>query len=166
MLVWGFPISFGGRFRLAKLIVFLEHYQGIFNDKRLPSIGAVATGSMYMLMPPLQMYLSSRPLLRPYTMWVGLLSTCAGLLGAAFASTVPSLILTQGCLCGIGGTMLYCPATAYMFEWWRLRRGLSSGIMFAGTGAGGLVMPIICAELLTRFGRRTTLISIVSAKTG
>jgi MFS family permease len=58
--------------------------------------------------------------------------------------------------------MLYSPATAYMFEWWRARRGLSSGIMFAGTGAGGLIMPILCAALLDRFGRRTTLVSIVS----
>ena len=57
--------------------------------------------------------------------------------------------------------MLYSPATAYMFEWWRKRRGLSTGIMFAGTGVGGLIMPILCAELLHRFGRRITLISIV-----
>ncbi|MGG6498132.1 UNVERIFIED_CONTAM: hypothetical protein NY603_34920, partial [Bacteroidetes bacterium 56_B9] len=67
---------------------FLEHYQGIFNDPRLPIVGSIATGSMYMLMPPLQMYLSRRPALRPYTMWTGLLLTLAGLLGAAFASNV------------------------------------------------------------------------------
>lgn len=61
--------------------------------------------------------------------------------------------------------MLYSPATAYMFEWWRARRGLSSGIMFAGTGAGGLIMPIISAQLLQQFGRRVTLIAIAVAYT-
>lgn len=39
---------------------------------------------------------------------------------------------------------------------------MASGILFAGTGAGGLIMPFIVAGLLERFGRRTTLLSLVS----
>ncbi|OCF41432.1 hypothetical protein I317_04733 [Kwoniella heveanensis CBS 569] len=84
----------------------------------------------------------------------------AGFIGAAFANSAAMLIFTQGVLYGLGGTMLYCPTTAYMFEWWFRRRGLATGIMFAGTGAGGLIMPLISSALLDKYGKRTTLLAI------
>lgn len=55
--------------------------------------------------------------------------------------------------------MLYGPTTAYLFEWWLSRRGFASGVLFSGTGVGGLIMPIVSSALL-QYGRRTALIGI------
>lgn len=52
--------------------------------------------------------------------------------------------------------------TSYRFEWFQARQGLSAGILFSGTGAGGLIMPFISSALLDQFGQRTALLSIVS----
>jgi len=49
------------------------------------------------------------------------------------------------------------PTLALMNQWFDKRRGLSLGIMSAGTGIGGLVMPIILEMLLHHFGFEKTL---------
>jgi hypothetical protein len=46
---------------------------------------------MYLLLPPLALWLASRPHLRPLSMWTGLAVMTAGLLGAAFANSVRCL---------------------------------------------------------------------------
>lgn len=45
-----------------------------------------------------------------------------------------------------------------MFEWFSARRGLASGIMYAGTGAGGTIFPFIMTGLLNRFGYKIAMI--------
>ncbi|WVQ98835.1 hypothetical protein IAU59_005966 [Kwoniella sp. CBS 9459] len=152
-LVWGFANSYG---------VFLKNYENLYpqSTSLLPVVGTIAVGSMYLLLSPLQLYLTPRPRQRTGVMWAGLINMFAGFVGAAFAKSAAVLILTQGVLYGLGGTMLYCPTTAYMFEWWSRRRGLASGIMFAGTGAGGLIMPLVSSALLDKYGKRTTLLAI------
>lgn len=57
-------------------------------------------------------------------------------------------------------TALYYPTSILIFEWFVERRGLATGIMFAGSGAGGVAFPIIVSALLNRFSYRTTMISI------
>ncbi|WWC89903.1 uncharacterized protein L201_004832 [Kwoniella dendrophila CBS 6074] len=108
-------------------------------------------GSMYLLLCPSTSWLTSHPGQRQPAMWVGLVFLGAGLIGAAFGETAGSLVITQGVLYGIGGTMLWCPPTNYMFEWFSRRRGLAAGIMLSGTGAGGLVMPLISIALLEKY---------------
>ena len=63
------------------------------------------------------------------------LLTCNG----SFRSLVQAwqLILLQGVLFGIGGGMLYVPVIKLLPEWFSERRGLASGIIFAGGGVGG-----------------------------
>ncbi|WWC89922.1 uncharacterized protein L201_004851 [Kwoniella dendrophila CBS 6074] len=152
-LVWGFASSYG---------VYLDHYSTLYphSTTLLPVVGTVAMGCMYLLMSPLSLYLTKYPTQRRITMWLGLIIMCSSFIGAAFAKSAAGLVVTQGILYGIGGTLLYCPTTNYMFEWWSNRRGLASGIMLSGTGAGGLVMPLISNALLQRYGKRTTLLSI------
>ncbi|WVR05138.1 hypothetical protein IAU60_002150 [Kwoniella sp. DSM 27419] len=152
-LVWGFASSYG---------VFLDKYDSLFprSTTLLPVIGTIAMGMMYLLLSPLTLWLTSRPHQRTPVMWAGLTIMTAGFLGAAFSKSAAGLVATQGVLYGLGGTMLYCPTTNYLFDWWSRKRGLATGIMFAGTGAGGLVMPLISAALLRKYGQRTTLLSI------
>lgn len=148
-LVWGLPLSYG---------VFLEYYETVFPKATsvLQQVGVISTGIMYLFNPPLALYLAKHPHHRPRSMWLGIVLVTAGLIGAAFASQAWILILCQGVLYAIGGICLYCPVTAYMFEWWQRRRGLASGILFSGTGLGGLVVPFIAKALLSTYGQKTT----------
>lgn len=43
-----------------------------------------------------------------------------------------------------------------MSEWFVARRGLANGIIFAGTATGGLILPLILPELISRYGTAKT----------
>lgn len=58
-------------------------------------------------------------------------------------------------------SVLYTPAAILLFEWFHQSRGMASGIMFAGTGAGGTVFPFIVQALLRAFGYKLAMISLV-----
>lgn len=89
--------------------------------------------------------------------WTGLPIMAAGLIGGSFASTVPQLIATQGAIYAIGGSIVYCPTLIWLDEWFIQRKGFAYGIMWAGTGAAGLVIPFVMNFLLSSYGFRTTL---------
>ncbi|KAJ9113108.1 hypothetical protein QFC20_001996 [Naganishia adeliensis] len=57
-------------------------------------------------------------------------------------------------------SVLYTPAAILLFEWFHQSRGMASGIMFAGTGAGGTVFPFIVQALLRAFGYKLAMISL------
>lgn len=54
----------------------------------------------------------------------------------------------------------YLPCATNIFEWFVAKRGLATGIMYGGTGAGGTVYPFVVTALLARFGYRATMLSI------
>ena len=54
----------------------------------------------------------------------------------------------------------YLPAATLLFEWFHAKRGLASGILFAGTGVGGAIIPIIVSSLLKGIGYKATMISL------
>jgi hypothetical protein len=72
------------------------------------------------------------------------------------------LILTLGVLYPLGAATYYMPAATLLFQWFAARRGLASGIMYAGTGIGGAAFPFAMQALLDRAGYRLALIGIVS----
>ncbi|KAH6681406.1 major facilitator superfamily domain-containing protein [Halenospora varia] len=151
-LVWGFPFSFG---------VFQEYYSTHepFSSKPsgIAAIGTTATGIMYMIAVPLAPAYNKWPWLANASKWAGLPIMAASLIAASFANEVKYLILTQGALYAIGGSIVYCPALIFVDEWFIRRKGLAYGIMWAGTGVAGLVVPFIMNTLLSQYGFRTTL---------
>lgn len=64
----------------------------------------------------------------------GLVIMTISLVSSSFATRVWHLILTQGILYAIGGSMLYTPAIIFLDEWFIARKGLAFGLMWAGTG--------------------------------
>jgi len=78
--------------------------------------------------------------IRPSDAIIGFMIVTIALVAASFASNVVHVILTQGVLYAIGGAMLYSPPIFYFDEWFIARKGLAFGIMWAGTGASGLVL--------------------------
>jgi MFS family permease len=89
--------------------------------------------------------------------WTGLPLMAASLIGASFSQTVNHLIITQGAIYGLGGCVVYYPTLLYLDEWFVQRKGLAYGIMWAGTGAAGLIIPFVMNFLLSEYGFRTTL---------
>lgn len=54
----------------------------------------------------------------------------------------------------------YLPCATNIFEWFVAKRGMATGIMYGGTGAGGTVYPFVVTALLHRFGYKVTMLSI------
>ncbi|KAI3604470.1 mfs monocarboxylate [Moniliophthora roreri] len=59
--------------------------------------------------------------------------------------------------------LLYFPMTTWMFEWFSAKKGLAAGIIFSGTGVGGVIMPFVVERLLNAYGHKTTLLAMAVA---
>ena len=68
---------------------------------------------------------------------IGLFIMCIALALSSFSQNTTHLILTQGVLYAIGGSISYCPCILYMDEWFAKRKGFAFGIMWSGTGLAG-----------------------------
>lgn len=53
--------------------------------------------------------------------------------------------------------LLYAPCISYLSEWFVERRGLASGVLFAGSASGGFILPLILPHLITTVGVAKTL---------
>ncbi|KAL9594616.1 MAG: hypothetical protein Q9179_005309 [Wetmoreana sp. 5 TL-2023] len=151
-LVWGFPFSFG---------VFQEYYTTHEPFASKPAgiavIGTSSTGIMYLGSPILFAAFKRWPHIRRICVLAGLAITVMSMIAASFATEVSHLILTQGVLYACGGLLLYSPTIIFLDEWFVQRKGLAFGIMWAGTGVSGVVLPFIMSGLLGRFDFRITL---------
>lgn len=87
----------------------------------------------------------------------GLLTMCLSLSLSSFSTTVPHLIMTQGVLYSIGGGICYFPCIIYTDQWFVRRKGFAYGVMWSGTGLGGVTIPLLLQWLLGQYGFRTTL---------
>jgi MFS family permease len=93
-----------------------------------------------------------------YSTILGLLLMCLALALSSLCTTVPQLILTQGVLYAVGGSVAYASCIIYLEEWFVTRRGLAYGIMWSATGMAGVVLPLLLEWLLAARGHRTTLL--------
>ncbi|KAH8823295.1 MFS general substrate transporter [Flagelloscypha sp. PMI_526] len=154
-IVWGYPMSFG---------IFLEAYlkDPKYNTqphaaKLLPLIGPLTTGLLCCAGIVVSPYCSRYPQHRRWILWTGLLLAVGSLLGASWCDSVPGLIFLQGVTYALGGAFLYLPGTVLLSEWFVEKRGMASGVIFAGTGVGGIFLPLIFSPLIARYGSRNTL---------
>ncbi|KAJ7680889.1 MFS general substrate transporter, partial [Mycena polygramma] len=158
LLVWSYPFSYG---------VFLEHYKAhVFPDASssiLALVGSTSTGIIYMASWMVLPLIARYPALKKSIMALGVVFCVTGLIGAAFATQPWQLVLTQGVIYALGGSFLYFPVMTYLFEWFHERKGLANGIIFSGTGVGGVVVPFIVEVLLRKYGHKVTLLSLAVA---
>lgn len=80
-----------------------------------------------------------------------------GLLAGSFASSLGTLIFTQGIMYGVGFLICYYPVLAFVNEYWIARRGMAYGFLCSASGASGAVMPFALGILLKKYGYSTTL---------
>lgn len=79
------------------------------------------------------------------------------LIAASFCNSVATLIATEGVLYALGGVVAYFPSMQYIDEWFVTKKGFAYGIMWAGTGSAGVVVPFLLQWLLDAYGFRTAL---------
>ncbi|KAJ7748002.1 major facilitator superfamily domain-containing protein [Mycena olivaceomarginata] len=156
-IVWGFPNAYG---------IFLDAYLQVpryASQKNaaslLPLIGRYHLESFIIFIPGI--YYSStglfiNPIATRYPQHRRNLS-CGALFGASYATKIFQLVLLQGVLYAVGGSLLYQPCISYMSEWFVARRGMANGILFAGTAAGGLLLPLSLPRLMSKYGPSKTL---------
>ncbi|KHO00412.1 MFS monocarboxylate transporter [Metarhizium album ARSEF 1941] len=150
-LTWGFPFSFG---------VFQDYYsthEPFAASSQIPIIGTCAMGIMYLDIPIVMGIQRMYPRFSRWSPIMGLLFMCASLTASSLSQNVGHLILTQGVLYAVGGSVAYCPCLLYMDEWFARRKGLAYGIMWSGTGLAGFSLPLVLEFLLHKYGFRTTL---------
>lgn len=112
---------------------------------------------MYFASPFVAITLQRWPQYRRPTSCCGLIIMVLSLVAASFCNSISGLIGTQGVMYAIGGLILYFPVMSLITEWFVQRRGLAFGIMWAGTGLAGTVLPFLLQWLLNSYGYRTTL---------
>ncbi|KAJ3714603.1 major facilitator superfamily domain-containing protein [Lentinula guzmanii] len=126
-IVWGFPVSFG---------VFLDAY---LNDTRytsqpkasslLPLIGPVSSGIIYCSGPFITPVITRYPYHKRTSLYIGTILCWVSLFAASYTSQV----------------------------WIYIIRGLANGLVFAGTGVGGILLPLILPPMLSSYGPPKTL---------
>ncbi|KAK5172918.1 uncharacterized protein LTR77_003040 [Saxophila tyrrhenica] len=149
-LVWGMPFSYG---------VFQTHYTANFASasSSIAAIGTSQTGIMYLSTPLLALLMQRWPRLRRLGMYAGAVIAITAMVAASFCNSVSGLLATQGVMYAIGGMTLYYPAMVYVDEWFVARKGTAYGVMWAGTGSAGVVVPFLLQWLLDSYGFRVAL---------
>jgi predicted MFS family arabinose efflux permease len=153
-LLWGFPLSFG---------VFQNYYSQLpefKDDPFIAVVGTTASGISYMAAPIVIPFIKRYSAYRRQMIWVGWPLCLMGLVAGSFAKTLPTLIITQGVMYGVGFTIFYYPIISMVNEYWIVRRGMAYGILCSASGVSGAVMPICINVLLRRYGYPTTLRAI------
>lgn len=125
VLIWGFAFSFG-----VLQEYYTTHEPFSSQPNGIASIGTVATGLMYLLMPVYFSTLQRWPRLKRWSTWASLPVLAGSLIGASFAESVSDLIATQGVLFALGGNLLFAPTVTYLDEWFVRKKGLAIGIMW------------------------------------
>ncbi|WVQ83760.1 hypothetical protein IAT38_005904 [Cryptococcus sp. DSM 104549] len=146
VLVWGMPFSIG--------ILHLYWTNTLFDGTGEATVTLTATLHSGLL------YFSSAifgPLMTAYPKWMKRLQ-CFGLLSAVIAMPW-HLLITMGCVYPISGAY-YLPCATLLFEWFHAKRGLATGIVYAGTGIGGTIFPFIMQGLISNIGYKLAMISL------
>ncbi|KIJ57264.1 hypothetical protein M422DRAFT_238860 [Sphaerobolus stellatus SS14] len=73
-----------------------------------------------------------------------------GLLTAGFWKTVPTLLITQGAITGLGAGAMFIPANTA--QWLSKRRSLTLGISSSGSELGGIPWAFVLRTIIARLG--------------
>ncbi|EST04855.1 Major facilitator superfamily [Kalmanozyma brasiliensis GHG001] len=92
-----------------------------------------------------------------YFTYVCVIGSSLSLLIASFSNSVALVIVFQGLLLGMFGGNLFTTVVLWLPDWWDKKRGFATALIFAGSGIGGIVWPVIFTKLLESVGFRWTL---------
>ena len=95
---------------------------------------------------------------RPVAMLGGILIGAGFILAGLFGSTLTGLIVAFGVVAGIGMGGAYVTPLATTITWWPDRRGLMTGLVMLGMGAGAIIGGVGAPLLIDRIGVLPTFI--------
>lgn len=72
--------------------------------------------------------------------------------GAESGRTYAVLMVTWGVLCGVAAAIITTTGLAVVAHWFDARRGLATGIVYAGSSIGGVVFPLLLRKTLVTMG--------------
>ncbi|CAL1714360.1 unnamed protein product [Somion occarium] len=152
-MVWGFGFSYG---------IFQAYYTSHPPFDKASHIAVAAVGPTALAIEYgagifLAFVYGRYPDHMKKSMWFGLVLNSMSLILSSFVNQVWLLIALQGVGLGIAGSLLYWPVIFLVSEWFVQRKGLASGIIFAGSGIGGFIFPLIVNALMDSLGHRWTL---------
>ncbi|KAK3293723.1 major facilitator superfamily domain-containing protein [Chaetomium fimeti] len=150
-VAWGLPFTYG---------VFNDYYNthGPFDGSdNLAIVGTCSLGMMYLGLPLVFAFVQAYKKHIRILCAVSIIIMGVALALSSFATTVTHLILTQGILYGLGGSISCSTCVILLSDWYDKRKGIAFGIMLGGTGLGGTIVPIVTERLLQTFDFRTTL---------
>ena len=119
-----------------------------------PRAKLMVQGIMYLAAPLLFAVFQRWPHICRKSTPLGLAIVVVAIALSSFATSVWHLILTQGVLYAVGGGLLYYPVFLFIDEWFVQRKGFAYGVMWAGSGCGGLSGPLIINWGLSRYGHQ------------
>ncbi|KAL8905679.1 MAG: hypothetical protein Q9207_002493 [Kuettlingeria erythrocarpa] len=151
-LIWGLPFSYG-----IFQKYYSEHEPFSHSPQGIAAVGTTTTGLLYFLSPVAVLAMQRWPTHRMLMTLAGLTLITISLVLASISTQVIELVLTQGALYGIGGAFVYNPFIFYLDEWFIERKGLAFGILWAGTGISGTIIPVVMDWGLGTYGFRMTL---------
>ncbi|KAJ1674088.1 hypothetical protein EV182_003989 [Spiromyces aspiralis] len=88
---------------------------------------------------------------------VGVVIITLGYLLASFSTKPWHLFLTQGLMTGIGASLAFLPSVSTPSQWFYKRRGLATGFVVTGVGAGGMLWSLLTRFMITRVGAQWSL---------
>ncbi|GAA5827562.1 hypothetical protein JCM11251_001734 [Rhodosporidiobolus azoricus] len=149
--VWGWSYSF------PSVLVYMQEHDPWqqYSLASLSAIGSVLIALEFFLPLVVIMFFKRYPEWRRTALAVSGLVNCAGMLGSAWATKPSQVVILQGVLGGVTGAVLYAPVLAFLNDWFLEKRGLASGLVFAGTSIGGTVLPYLIEYLLQKYGWKT-----------
>jgi hypothetical protein len=118
----------------------------------ISAVGTLVIGCQHFIPLILRGFVTTFPHLRRRLVLVSVVLSSACILVASFARSIAMLIVFQGVLFGVTSGVLLLPVVLYLGQWFDTRRGLATGVIFMGSGFGGVVFPLILNALLTSIG--------------
>ncbi|ODN82711.1 hypothetical protein, variant 1 [Cryptococcus amylolentus CBS 6039] len=154
IFVWGLPFAVG----ILHVYWTNTLFPG-YNASTITLAATLQTGLLYMSTAFFGPIIAAFPRYQRHFQILGLSGACISLISSGFVTKPFHLVITWGCIFPLAGS-LYMPCATLLFEWFFERRGLASGIMYAGTGIGGTVFPYIINSLLSSVGYKATMVSL------
>ncbi|GAB1320241.1 hypothetical protein MFIFM68171_10451 [Madurella fahalii] len=74
------------------------------------------------------------------------------ILSSFAVDSIPGLFITWGLVCGIGTSLCFMVVSVIPAQYFKAKRGIANGIVYAGGGVGGTVMSFILDALLQSVG--------------
>ncbi|KAL7644471.1 UNVERIFIED_CONTAM: hypothetical protein RMT77_005303 [Armadillidium vulgare] len=160
---WGWMIVFVSF--LANLIVdgvaysfspFLDTFSTYFEEPKgkVAWISSLLAG-MYLSVGPIVSALTNKYGCRPVCIAGAVIASLA-YASTVFATSVPYLMVTQGCIAGFGFGLIYLPAVVAVGYYFESKRALATGIAVCGSGVGTMIFPPLVNILIENFGWQGT----------